>query len=61
MTAPAISDPSVAPIPSKGGWLDLSWKRVRIVARSDLRQLIEDRGFWMPMVFLGWSTRSPRR
>lgn len=27
--------------------------RVWIVARSDLRQLAEDRGFWMPMVFLG--------
>lgn len=27
--------------------------RVWIVARSDLRQLAEDRGFWLPMVFLG--------
>lgn len=27
--------------------------RVWIVARSDLRQLVEDRGFWLPMVFLG--------
>jgi len=26
---------------------------VKIVARSDMRQLIEDKGFWMPMVFLG--------
>ncbi len=41
------------PIAPRGGWLDLSWKRVKIVARSDLRQLIEDKGFWMPMVFLG--------
>ncbi|HRW38425.1 MAG: ABC transporter permease subunit [Acidimicrobiales bacterium] len=51
MTAPAVSP--TTPAPSRGGWLDLSWKRVRIVARSDLRQLIEDKGFWMPMVFLG--------
>lgn len=27
--------------------------RVLIVARSDLRQLAEDRSFWLPMVFLG--------
>lgn len=27
--------------------------RIWIVARSDLRQLAEDRGFWLPMVFLG--------
>ena len=53
MTAPALNPADAAPVPSRGGWLDLSWKRVRIVARSDLRQLIEDKGFWMPMVFLG--------
>ena len=29
------------------------YHRVLIVARSDMRQLLEDRGFWMPMVFLG--------
>lgn len=28
-------------------------RRVAIVARSDLRQLLEDRGFWMPMLVLG--------
>ena len=27
--------------------------RIWIVARSELRQLAEDRGFWLPMVFLG--------
>lgn len=27
--------------------------RIGIVARSDMRQLLEDRGFWMPMVVLG--------
>lgn len=27
--------------------------RIMIVARSDMRQLLEDRGFWMPMMFLG--------
>lgn len=31
----------------------LARRRVWIVARSDLRQLLEDRGFWMPMIFLG--------
>ncbi|MEO6987359.1 MAG: ABC transporter permease subunit, partial [Aquihabitans sp.] len=30
-----------------------SRQRILIVARSDMRQLLEDRGFWMPMVFLG--------
>lgn len=38
---------------SREGWRDLNWTRVKIVARSDLRQLIEDKGFWMPMLFLG--------
>lgn len=31
----------------------LNWRRVRIVARNDMRQLLEDRGFWMPMMILG--------
>jgi ABC-type Na+ efflux pump permease subunit len=48
MTAPAL------PTSVQGsGWRHLNWKRVQIVARSDLRQLLEDKGFWMPMVFLG--------
>ena len=34
-------------------WRDLNRRRIWIVARSDLRQLLEDKGFWMPMVFLG--------
>ncbi|MCB1030377.1 MAG: ABC transporter permease subunit [Acidimicrobiales bacterium] len=50
-TVPASS--SALPQPSRNGWLDLNWTRVKIVARSDLRQLLEDKGFWMPMVFLG--------
>lgn len=33
--------------------LTSSRRRILIVARSDMRQLLEDRGFWMPMVFLG--------
>lgn len=54
MTAPATAPSEVAtPTPTGDGWLDLNWKRVGIVARSDLRQLIEDKGFWLPMVFLG--------
>ena len=55
MTAPAISNSGAVarPTASRKGWRDLNWRRVRIVARSDMRQLIEDRGFWMPMVFLG--------
>jgi ABC-2 type transport system permease protein len=38
---------------SKQGWRDLDRRRILIVARSDIRQLLEDKGFWMPMVFLG--------
>jgi ABC-type Na+ efflux pump permease subunit len=56
MTAPAIDAHDLAvptPAPPRTGWRHLSWHRVRIVARSDLRQLLEDKGFWMPMVFLG--------
>ena len=53
MTAPA-TPVATAPEPAtRERWRDLSWHRVKIVARSDLRQLIEDKGFWMPMVFLG--------
>ena len=56
MTAPTVptkAEPLALPVPQGNGWLDLSWHRVKIVARSDMRQLIEDKGFWMPMVFLG--------
>jgi ABC-type Na+ efflux pump permease subunit len=56
MTAPATPASDAAPALPRApreGWLDLSWQRVRIVARADLKQLIEDKGFWMPMVFLG--------
>jgi ABC-type Na+ efflux pump permease subunit len=54
MTAPALpTDAPATPRATRDGWRDLSWRRVRIVARSDMRQLIEDKGFWMPMVFLG--------
>lgn len=31
----------------------MNWGRVRTVARTDLRQLVSDRGFWLPMVILG--------
>jgi ABC-2 type transport system permease protein len=44
--------PPVSAAP-KERWRDLSWKRVMIVARSDLRQLFEDKGFWLPMLILG--------
>ena len=57
MTAPTTPLPETvaakAPTVVRGGWLDLNWHRVKIVARSDIRQLLEDKGFWMPMVFLG--------
>jgi ABC-type Na+ efflux pump permease subunit len=54
MTAPSVpASPTAAPRAARDGWRDLSWRRVKIVARSDMRQLIEDKGFWMPMVFLG--------
>ena len=51
-TEPGATTAPVAKAP-RYRWRDISWKRVWIVARSDLRQLIEDKGFWMPMVFLG--------
>jgi ABC-2 type transport system permease protein len=35
------------------GWRSLDRRRIAIVARSDMKQLLEDRGFWLPMVFLG--------
>ena len=38
---------------SSDRWRSINFHRVLIVARSDMRQLLEDRGFWMPMVFLG--------
>src|SRR5690606_18860767 len=31
----------------------VNWSRVATVTRTDLRQLIGDKGFWMPMVFIG--------
>ncbi len=52
MTATTPPSPALS-APSRNGWRNLSWQRVRIVARADLRQLLEDKGFWMPMVFLG--------
>ena len=44
MTAPALPRPDAvaAPRGARDGWRDLSWRRVKIVARSDMRQLIED-------------------
>lgn len=53
MTAPSVPLNDTAPRAARDGWRDLSWRRVKIVARSDMRQLLEDKGFWMPMVFLG--------
>ncbi len=61
-----VTDPAAPPVPEGApaapGPADraevvprrrLDRRRIWIVARSDLRQLIEDKGFWMPMVFLG--------
>ncbi len=31
----------------------MDWSRVRTVARTDLKQLIQAKDFWMPMAFLG--------
>jgi len=55
----AIAGPTnAAAVPTKVAvprprWRDLDRRRIWIVARSDLRQLLEDKGFWLPMVFLG--------
>ena len=38
---------------ARSGWRALDRRRVWIVARADLRQLLEDKGFWLPMVVLG--------
>lgn len=51
MTDTAVTDAKVRR-PS-GGWRGLNYRRIAVVARSDMRQLLEDKGFWMPMVFLG--------
>ena len=52
--APPTATGAAAPAdPPHPGWRSLNWGRVRIVARSDMRQLLEDKGFWMPMVLLG--------
>jgi ABC-type Na+ efflux pump permease subunit len=50
---PVAARPDAEPRTTKERWRDLSWHRVWIVARSDLRQLIEDKGFWLPMLILG--------
>lgn len=31
----------------------LQWAHVRTVARTDLKQLAQDRGYWIPMLILG--------
>ncbi len=49
----AIAEPTVAPPVPRTGWRNLDRRRIAIVARADLKQLLEDKGFWMPMVFLG--------
>lgn len=50
MTATAAPPTTAVP---RTGWRNLSRRRIWIVARSDMRQLLEDKGFWMPMLFLG--------
>ena len=53
-TAPSLPlDTGAGPDAAGSGRRSLDWGRVGVVARSDLRQLREDRGFWLPMVFLG--------
>ncbi len=49
----AVAAPRPAKAAPRTGWRQLNRKRIWIVARSDIRQLLEDKGFWMPMVFLG--------
>jgi ABC-2 type transport system permease protein len=49
----AIAEPINAPPVPRTGWRNLDRRRIAIVARADLKQLLEDKGFWMPMVFLG--------
>ncbi|MBX3313531.1 MAG: ABC transporter permease subunit [Actinobacteria bacterium] len=50
MTAAHVPTTTEVPAPARRM---SSWSRIGIVARSDMRQLLEDKGFWMPMVVLG--------
>ena len=47
MTAPA------ATVPASPARTAMNWGRVRTVARTDLRQLLGARDFWVPMAGLG--------
>lgn len=31
----------------------MNWKRMWTVCRTDLKQLVQDKGYWMPMVAIG--------
>jgi hypothetical protein len=33
--------------------VNIDWQRVRTVARTDLKQLVQARDFWIPMAALG--------
>src|SRR5690606_32883881 len=48
----AVSPPSPAPaaLPAKN---KLNWSRMWVVARTDLRSLLLQRDFWLPMALLG--------
>ncbi len=55
-TAPITSSPARrAKTPAKGGSGDgrMNWSRALTVARTDLKQLIQARDFWVPMTLLG--------
>jgi ABC-type Na+ efflux pump permease subunit len=47
MAAPTI------PVPAAASSRRLDWARLRTIARTDLKQLIQAKDFWIPMVALG--------
>lgn len=57
MTAPTLSPPDVpwsapdADVPAVGN--KFNWSRMWTVGRTDLKQLIESKDFWVPMALLG--------
>jgi len=52
MTAVTIEDDGAAPGAARAR-RSMDWNAVRTVARTDLRQLIQARDFWIPMMALG--------
>ncbi len=46
-------DPAATPLKSDSGRERFDWSRMFTVARTDLKQLVQARDFWFPMILLG--------